>query len=314
MASAREPERRRAGGHALCGTLEAQATGGVAGQQVRAAQQAGRYLEANRLLDASGGDAPIGADAVRHIRETQSRVEEALELLKRADEGGGSDSGWSETSGPGYRVLYKYDGSTGEVEVVANITLDVEPLKLWTLLREFDLMPTWNASFQGVDLEASFASQCDFYHAQNKAIVRGVMNPTESYIERTYVDALAEHGKLIVVGQCPQQSASQHCGLDIPPVPRKVNRVVATSCDVVTPMNEKQVMITSHRKLKTPVSHLPQWVVRQAASILTNGNLTSFQKALESWDDSDFAERLRSGQRAEYYAQLRQQLLASTRG
>ncbi|CAK0828243.1 unnamed protein product [Prorocentrum cordatum] len=195
--------------------------------------------------------------------------------------------------------------------VVGNITLDVEPLKLWTLLREFDLLPTWNASSIGVDVEASFASHCDFYHCRNKPVVPRFMNPTESYLERTYVDALAEHGKLMVVGRCPAQSTSQHCGLDIPPVPRKVNRVFATSCDVLTPMKEKQVLLTSHRKLKTPVRNLPLWVVRQGASTLTKGNVTGFQKALESWDGSQFAERVRSGPRMEYYAQLRQQLLAA---
>jgi len=270
-----------------------------------------KALQAEKV--AADKAAEEAADAKRKEDDDEHLASAEPTRADASSSGGGPGAGWEGASGPGYKVLYKYDGSTGEVEVVANITLDVEPLKLWTLLREFDLMPTWHASFKDVDLEASFASQCDFYHSQNKAIVRGVMNPTESYIERTYVDALAEHGRLVVVGQCPQQSASQHCGMDIPPAPRNVNRVVATTCDVVTPMSEKQVMLTSHRKLKTPVRHLPQWVVRQAASILTNGNLASFQKALESWDDSDFAERLRSGQRAEYYAQLRQQLLASTR-
>ncbi|CAK0828245.1 unnamed protein product [Prorocentrum cordatum] len=113
------------------------------------------------------------------------------------------------------------------------------------------------------------------------------MNPTESYLERTYVDALAEHGKLMVVGRCPAQSTSQHCGLDIPPVPRKVNRVFATSCDVLTPMKEKQVLLTSHRKLKTPVRNLPLWVVRQGASTLTKGNVTGFQKARRTLEHSD---------------------------
>eukprot|EP00401_Gymnodinium_catenatum_P040818 CAMPEP_0117621794 /NCGR_PEP_ID=MMETSP0784-20121206/87815_1 /TAXON_ID=39447 /ORGANISM="" /LENGTH=412 /DNA_ID=CAMNT_0005425725 /DNA_START=120 /DNA_END=1355 /DNA_ORIENTATION=+ len=271
-------------------------------------ESSGRILEALRLLDAYGTDGAV--PSAGRIRQVAAAVDETLRNFERARASSRMPrSGWQEWNLPGVDLVYNYDWYTGGVELLADATLDFEPVRLWALFREFDLVPIWTNASTSVVLER-FGNENEFYHVISAALM-SLLSPTEVYTERNYIDLLDEHGVMLVLANTPPLEALEHCGVAIPKEASPVKRVVTHGRDMLMPVSPTRTRFVLYRKLVTPFPYLPSWAVGIAASIMVNDQMSKLYAARDKWEGGDHDQRMSSGSRALYYAAVHARLEAA---
>lgn len=277
-----------------------------AAQAIANARDLGRYLEAVRLLDDCGSD-EVWPEAA-HLREVAEAVTSTAR--ERAESAGPLPPGWQEREAPGLRLRFLYDPHSGDVRFIADLRLEFEALKVWSLFREFDLSPSFMPRTIKSEVLQTFSGNCALYRFLNKPVMR-LMACTEALQERNYVDALEEHGAMFVVGLPPPLTELSYRSVALPPVPPKVKRITSEARDVFEPLSPTSTMMTVERKLKTPFRFVPTGVIGMLSTTLVKAQHSQLVDALSKWESSEQCERTRSGQRAPYYAQLRLRLDAA---
>ncbi|CAK0871880.1 unnamed protein product, partial [Prorocentrum cordatum] len=156
------------------GASRAAADRAAAVEQILAACRVGRALEAQRLLDALREDALVGEAEAARIRGVAHSLVEVIASMNAVLEtvtfgeapGTSTDSGaspWNSRSVQSGDVYFKYGKSTGEAEVVGFLTVEIDAVEMWALLREFDLAHSWVPRMtEGYALH-SFAPYRDVY-------------------------------------------------------------------------------------------------------------------------------------------------------
>mmetsp|Transcript_88016 Transcript_88016/g.247368 ORF Transcript_88016/g.247368 Transcript_88016/m.247368 type:complete len:456 (+) Transcript_88016:121-1488(+) len=272
---------------------------------IHALDNAGRSLEALRLLEALGDDSSV-PDAGR-IREEAAAAQKALLLVKRARGAAANPrESWVECSKPDVHLWYRYDWYTGTVEVVGDVTLESNAIDLWAVLREFHLMPKWTFAQESTLLQ-SFSKESELYYVQSKALLP-VLYPTEIYTLKTYIDSLDEHGVMIVLGNSPPLDATEYRGFPLPAVPPGLNRVSAESHNFLRPVTDSSCVFTMYRRAATPFPYLPSWIVGMAAGVLVDGQMAKIRGVFDNWPGSEFEDAVCKGTRSNYYASLRQRI------
>eukprot|EP00928_Gymnodinium_smaydae_P084388 TRINITY_DN6766_c1_g1_i1.p1 TRINITY_DN6766_c1_g1~~TRINITY_DN6766_c1_g1_i1.p1 ORF type:complete len:555 (-),score=139.41 TRINITY_DN6766_c1_g1_i1:90-1754(-) len=284
------------------------AVSSAAAAEVEALADLGQFLEAERLLDALGDDAMVSDAAQLRLQAAAAReaVSTFTDLYEAAEK---PDSGWDVWEGGAASLRYKYDWYTGALEVIGDIRVEMPAVQLWAVLREFDLFPTWSRAIESRLLE-QFRMATEMYYVRSNPILP-VFSQTEMYVERSYVDALSEHGLLLVLATTPPVEATEHRGVAIPAPGVGLNRILSKAEDAVRPLSPSAALYKVHRKVKTPFAYLPNSVVGKAASALVNGQLTLLQNITDTWDGGVHATRLHSGPLAGEYARLRSRLEAA---
>eukprot|EP00928_Gymnodinium_smaydae_P050260 TRINITY_DN33835_c0_g1_i1.p1 TRINITY_DN33835_c0_g1~~TRINITY_DN33835_c0_g1_i1.p1 ORF type:complete len:468 (-),score=83.25 TRINITY_DN33835_c0_g1_i1:195-1598(-) len=271
--------------------------------QIRAAEDKGRVLEAQRLLNAFGNDAGV-AEAAR-IRSLAAVAEETIEGLEMAraaacDPG----SGWQQKDESGIQLIYRYDWSTGSVEAVGSAVVDIPPLMLWALFREWDLSFEWLQGCLQSHHLAKITEETDMYHMVNKALLP-VLSPTESILIRNYVDVLDEHGALVIIGNAPDENETSYQGVDLPLPEKGRRRVMSTVRNVLRPISDAQSMFVVRIKVDTPFRYLPSAIIGTVVSLAVKRFMSGISRAWDNWDSSSIGNRVKSAARAEYYAELK---------
>lgn len=203
-------------------------------------------------------------------------------------------------------MLYKYDWRSGDVEIVGCVALKIEPLRLWALFREFDLSPSWMPRSSDSTMVASFGKESELYRFQSRPILP-FLPAVEMYQERNYVDALDEHGTLMMIGLSPAINAEEHKGVAIPPPCSGFKRLTTVSRNMVQPWQGGS-LLTLHRSIRTQFRCLPNQLIGRIASTITTESAAALQRVCANWKGGLHAHRVLNGQRSAYYAQLKQRL------
>eukprot|EP00929_Paragymnodinium_shiwhaense_P033838 TRINITY_DN18510_c0_g2_i2.p1 TRINITY_DN18510_c0_g2~~TRINITY_DN18510_c0_g2_i2.p1 ORF type:complete len:723 (-),score=120.96 TRINITY_DN18510_c0_g2_i2:196-2112(-) len=279
---------------------------------VATAARQGRMLEAaQRLRDGPASlQTILPQDLLSSIEEQAAAVNLGVKHAEEARAtSSAAGSGWSRWTTAAADLVYKYDWHTGHVEVIGDVHLDIPPLHVWTILREYQLLPTWSRALHSTLLR-SLSANCELYHVQSRPAA-AMLSPSESYTVRTYVDALDELGSLMVVCDAPPEGVSEFKGVRIPPPEAPYKRLHSRSRDTLTPISPTSSLLTVYRRVNTNVPYLPNMVVGLVASILVNGQISALQALAEAWEESEYARLLRSGPRAAMYAALTPRLEAA---
>jgi len=125
---------------------------------------------------------------------------------------------------------------------------------------------------------------------------------TETYVEKTYIDALFEHGSLFVLSDAPPDEALVHKGVNIPAPPPRVKRIRSNGRDVITPVSAYRTKFTVHRQIRTPMPYLPTRVVGMAVGVFVTGVMTRLRSVMRNWAGSEYEQLVMRGPRADYYA------------
>eukprot|EP00747_Dinoflagellata_sp_TGD_P187820 gnl/TRDRNA2_/TRDRNA2_45876_c0_seq1.p1 gnl/TRDRNA2_/TRDRNA2_45876_c0~~gnl/TRDRNA2_/TRDRNA2_45876_c0_seq1.p1 ORF type:complete len:417 (-),score=73.90 gnl/TRDRNA2_/TRDRNA2_45876_c0_seq1:46-1125(-) len=283
-----------------------------AAAEVVMADSVGRSLEALRLLNCLGNDAEV--PEAKRIRATANLLKETLQTIEDASAAAQvPGSGWharelegSKNSRPS-ELLYKYDFWTGDVELVGTVNRPYEPLRLWAFFREFTLGHLWMPTAREIVEVGRFAQENIFYRVRN-APVLAVISPTESFQDRSYIDALDEHGVLGVVGFSPPAEATVHKGIRVPPPPAGVKRLTTNVRNLVRPISKTEVSFTVHITMKTPFRFLPSAIVGQIAGIIFQRLATKLNNVHETWSGSPHEQAVLSAKRATYYQELEKRI------
>lgn len=267
------------------------------------AYESSRCFEALRRLDELGSDGAVQHAA--RIREVSSKASEVLSSVADAQAAALiPGSGWQELSSHGAHVLYTYDKSTGEIEVIGNLTRDWIPLRLYVFFREFDLGKTWLPNCLECTLVRKFSTHSDLFRLVTAPAVP-ILSPTESYQDRNYIDALDEHGVVIIMGDAPPLEATEYNGASIKPTPKGQKRIATTVRNIITPLSETQVKLTLAIKMLTPFRWMPLWIVGKVVSIFMRMSMTAMARLYDTWEGSEYKRRAELGSlRAPYYEML----------
>jgi len=270
------------------------------------ADDQGRVLEACQLLD--GLDSNEQCCEADGIRTRAQAVRDALGIFARAKAAaaeGGSD--WQDCSKDARtRLWFRYDWYTGALEVIGDIVLDIPAIQLWCMLREVDLLPLWSRALESILLRA-FSSSREMYYIKTQAAAY-VLSPTELYSERSFVDALDQHGLMMVMGQSPSLEASSHLGVEIPLARSGVKRIAIIARDACRPLSPSSTSFMVYRSVQTGLPYLPGWVIGMAAGVIIEGQIKGVKGLLESWPGSAHESRMKEGDRADAYASLQKRL------
>merc|ERR1712194_357257 len=229
----------------------------------------------------------------------------ALRDTTSAAEGDGAST-WRKWTSKGFNIRFKYDFYTGDLDLVGDIFLDLEPLRAWVILREFHLLPLWSIAMQS-DLLHSFNKDSEFYCILNDRPMT-FLPYTELYLQRTVIDLLDLHGMLIICTNSPPLDETSYRGITIPAATSESKRVVANMGDIITPLSSCRTKMTIYRRLCTGIPYLPNWVIGVAAGIIVEGIITKVYKLNDSWHGGTHETTLKSGPRAYYYKTIQSRL------
>lgn len=271
----------------------------------------GRVLEAERLLGVPAkGSLPEESDAVGDLEQTDAHtaaLRRVVAATRQFIEEVGTGENWKRKELPGGHLLYSYDQATGVGEFIATLALDVQPLRLWSFFREFDLSPTWIRNNELSYPICNYTGARELYHFRAKPLIRYLTSGTEAFQERTYVDGLdGPTGFLLCVGFATPVDASDYDGVELSEPAPGYKRIATEGRDMVRPEyreGELRSLLTLHRKLKTPFS-VPEWAVSKMVGSVVQMQMSSLQRALGAWVGSEHEQRVLHGPRAEYYANL----------
>lgn len=273
--------------------------------QVQAMHDAGRTLESVRLLDMLGSDAEV--DSAARIRDISSAIVAKISavqaaIAKAAEPG----SVWAQRSEPDVQVYVQYDKWTGVAEAVGELDFEMPASHLWALYREFDLAPLWLPNCQESSILHSFGKESELYWTRSSPIIK-LLSPTEGFQDRNYVDALDEHGCLILYALAPPVDAKVYEDVTLPPPSKGCKKTSVTAFNMVTPLSKTKCRMTIHLELQTPFLFLPTFVISKIVSVLLSNFMTSVRETDASWQSGEWAERM-SGKRADYYGAVQQRI------
>lgn len=268
----------------------------------------GRVLTAERLLGELPAEAKQAAEA--------PWLRQIVDATKHFIEDVGPRDGWKRRDLLGGYAAYNYDRESGDVEFIAKMEINVQPLHLWALLREIDLSPVWVKHNEHSYSIRNFSPSRELYHFRARPLIRHLMAGTESFQVRHYVDALDEPGGfLLCAGFAVPAEAASFEGVDLPVPPKGYKRIATEGRDQVTPIyrdGQLQSVLTVHRRLKTPFK-LPDWAVSWVAGAGVEAQMAALRNILGAWGGTTHEGRVLHGPRAQYYAALRPRLEAAAR-
>eukprot|EP00927_Polykrikos_kofoidii_P050637 TRINITY_DN44527_c0_g1_i1.p1 TRINITY_DN44527_c0_g1~~TRINITY_DN44527_c0_g1_i1.p1 ORF type:complete len:454 (+),score=59.51 TRINITY_DN44527_c0_g1_i1:51-1412(+) len=278
-------------------------------ERILEAHVAGRSIEAARILDAFGDDAAVSP--ARRIRLTASAVMQTFTSLREArqatqDKG----SAWKEVCDGGFELLYKYERNSGRLDFIGQASLNVNPFRLWVVLREFDLSPSFMPTTKTCKSLATIDAESEFYHSVNKPFLP-MMPQTEAYMERTYVDILEDFGALMILAESVKPGATDHEGCPVPPTPHRMKRISSQGRDILTPLAANRTALTVSRRLEAPFRFLPDMAVRKAIQSFGQGLFSRLNSVVTAWEDSSYAARAETGSRAAHYTDLQKRVEAA---
>jgi hypothetical protein len=265
----------------------------------------GRALQALQLLKDNDYGADVPEDYVERLEHVNVTIEDMLKYLDEARQSSNDEgTDWTVVGGDeGMHLRFRYDWNTGRVEIVGDVLLQIDPIHAWAFMREFDLVPLWTRAEKST-LEATFGPESELYCVESPA-ASWMLSPTEAYSERTYIDALDEHGMLICLVESPPLDANACRGFSIPPAPSGKRRIGSYAREGLTPVSSTEALLTFYRRIDTHFPCLPSWLISTLAGSLVGSQVARMHDAIAGWEGSEHQARLQSSARAAYYAELR---------
>lgn len=288
---------------------------------VHAMDREGRALEASRLLDKLCVDAHVSEAVAARIRGHAQSVTEfeanrraaskerrpSKERLAGAPVAPPSAPQWSRREEGDLKLNYKYNQSTGSVEVLGQYTLKMEAVKMWVLIHEFDLAERWLPNCKVARKLHSFAPNRELYRVDFSPPVP-VLSPMVIFQERSYFDLLNEHGYLLVMVESPDAGADSWKGVGLPPDGQGVRRIQQRLRNVVMPTAQGDTALTWHMQWETGIRYLPDWLIGKLATMAISKLRASLETVPARWASGGWEQRVESGPNAEYYRNLRQRI------
>jgi len=283
--------------------------------EVLEARDAGRAFEAVRLLNLLDEDSEVGEEAASRMRENVRAVSEMGSTLATvyAEAGGpGSSpaaasptSQWGRRSTDSVECYYQYGKATGRVEIIADITVQLNVIQTWTLVREFDLASGWLANIDEVQPLHSFETHCELYRVLMPPVLPMPMFPSMvAFQERSYLDCIDDDGSMYVIVQSPLEEETNWRGVSLPAETKGEKRVRQRLRNRLRPLTKDTSAFTAHIILDTPLYYIPDWIVGKVASSVARKVEAKLATAAARFVEGGWKDRLESGPHAEYFANV----------